>query len=113
MFNQLHLPSKANGLLHLLLHTSASLSLNENADSSVRVDVSRFINQLVPESFPYSHILEGADDMPAHIKSMLLGVSLTIRIQQGHLTLGTWQGIFLGEHRNNAGSRRIAATFIQ
>lgn len=100
------------GLLHLFLqHTSASLSINENADSSVRRDMERHFNIMVPEGADYyEHTYEGPDDITAHIKSSLLGVELTLPIQQGQLELGTWQGIYLGEHRNHAGSRSLVAT---
>lgn len=100
------------GLCHLMLqHTSASLTINENADPTVRADFEAHINVMVPENQPYyRHTYEGDDDMPAHIKSSLFGVSLTIPIQQGRLALGTWQGIYLGEHRDFGGSRKIIAT---
>ena len=100
------------GLAHFLLqHTSASLSLNENADSSVRRDMESHFNQLVPENAAYyEHTFEGADDMPAHIKSGLLGTELTLPISHGKLMLGTWQGLYLGEHRNHAGPRTIVVT---
>lgn len=100
------------GLLHLFLqHTSASLSINENADGSVLRDMESHFNRLAPENAPYfEHTAEGPDDMPAHIKSGLLGCELTIPVAQGHLKLGTWQGIYLGEHRNSAGSRILVAT---
>jgi secondary thiamine-phosphate synthase enzyme len=100
------------GLLHLFIHhTSASLAINENADPDVRGDVERHLNVMVPENAPhYEHILEGPDDMPAHIKSILVGPSLTIPVSDGHLALGTWQGIYLCEHRNRGGGRRIVAT---
>ena len=100
------------GLLHLFLqHTSASLSINENADSSVRRDMESHFNRLAPENAPYyEHTCEGPDDMPAHIKSGLLGCELTIPVTGGRLRLGTWQGIYLGEHRNSAGSRILIAT---
>ena len=100
------------GLCHLMLqHTSASLTINENADPTVRADFEEHINVMVPENQPYyRHTYEGDDDMPAHIKSSLFGVSLTIPIQQGRLALGTWQGIYLGEHRDFGGSRKIIAT---
>jgi secondary thiamine-phosphate synthase enzyme len=100
------------GLLNLFLqHTSASLSLNENADPTVRLDFESHFNQFVPENAAYyRHTLEGSDDMPAHIKSSVLGVSLMLPIQNGQLALGTWQGIYLGEHRNHGGSRRVLAT---
>ena len=100
------------GLLHLLLqHTSASLFLNENADPDVRADLAHWSDQAIPDGARYFvHTLEGADDMPAHVKSGLLGVTLTLPIADGHLQLGTWQGIYLGEHRSDGGSRSIVAT---
>jgi secondary thiamine-phosphate synthase enzyme len=100
------------GLLHLLLqHSSASLSLNENADPTVRGDLEAHFNQFVPENdIYYQHTYEGADDMPAHIKSALIGVNLTLPLQYGRLALGTWQGIILGEHRDHAPTRHIFAT---
>lgn len=100
------------GLCHLMLqHTSASLSVNENADPSVRTDFESHINVMVPENQPYYiHTYEGADDMPAHIKSSLFGVSLLLPIKSGNLGLGTWQGIYLGEHRDNGGARKILVT---
>ena len=100
------------GLLHLFLqHTSASLSINENADSSVRRDMESHFNQLALEDAPYyEHTYEGSDDMPAHIKSALLGCEMSLPITQGRLQLGTWQGIHLGEHRDSANSRTLIAT---
>ncbi len=100
------------GILHLLLqHTSASLSLNENADPDVRADLDRWCDHVVPEGAPYIvHTAEGADDMPAHIKTAMLGTSLTLPVQGGKLALGTWQGLYLGEHRDEGGSRRVVAT---
>lgn len=99
------------GLLHLLLqHTSASLTLNENCDPSVRHDMEQHFLCQVPENAPYRHGCEGRDDMPAHIKSSLLGASVTLPIGTGRLLLGTWQGIWLGEHRIQGGERRILAT---
>ena len=100
------------GMLHLLLqHTSASLTLNENADPSVRRDFESHFNRFVPEKAPYYiHTYEGDDDMPAHLKSSCIGVDLHIPIGSGHLQLGTWQGIYLGEHRDYASSRSIVAT---
>jgi len=100
------------GLLHLFIkHTSASLTLNENADPSVRDDMERHFNVLAPENARYyTHDTEGSDDMPAHIKCSLLGTSLTIPITDGRLNLGTWQGIYLCEHRDDGGSRTIVAT---
>jgi len=102
----------AVGLLHLLiLHTSASLALNENASPDVRRDFESYFNAAVPEDAGYwTHTLEGADDMPAHIKASLLGPSLTLPISGGRLALGTWQGIYLCEHRNRGGSRSVVAT---
>jgi len=100
------------GLLHLFIqHTSASLSINENADPTVRSDMEAHFSRSVPENAPYyDHTMEGADDMPAHIRTVLLGESLTIPVAKGELLLGTWQGIYLGEHRDEAGSRRLVAT---
>lgn len=100
------------GLLHLLLqHTSASLSVNENADPSVRRDFERFFNRLVPQGEGgYEHDYEGPDDLPAHFKSSLLGCQLTLPVRDGALALGTWQGIYLGEHRDQGGARRVLAT---
>jgi len=100
------------GLAHFFIqHTSASLTINENADPDVRRDMEAHFNHFVPENQPYyAHILEGSDDMPAHIKSSTLGCSLTIPIRDGRLALGTWQGMYLGEHRNHAGSRQIMVT---
>ena len=100
------------GLCHLFIqHTSASLTINENADSTVRNDFESHFNQMVPENAPYyRHTLEGPDDMPAHIKAGLLGQSLCIPISQGRLNLGTWQGIYLCEHRDHGGGRRIVVT---
>jgi len=107
-----HMSSLSIGMLHLFIqHTSASLSLNENADPTVRTDMESHFNQFVPEKASYYlHTYEGDDDMPAHIKASLLGASVTIPIAKGALALGTWQGIYLGEHRNHGGSRRIIAT---
>ena len=100
------------GLLHLFIqHTSASLTLNENADPTVRVDFESHFNQMVPENQPwYRHTDEGPDDMPAHLKASLLGPSLSIPLSDGRPVLGTWQGIYLCEHRNHGGSRRLIAT---
>ncbi|WP_413736130.1 secondary thiamine-phosphate synthase enzyme YjbQ [Sodalis sp. RH21] len=106
-----HLSDINTGLLHLLLqHTSASLTLNENCDPSVRADMENHFLRQVPEDAPYQHDYEGPDDMPAHIKSSLLGASLLIPVGRGKLLLGTWQGIWLGEHRNRGGERHIIAT---
>ncbi|EEX67014.1 hypothetical protein CGT92_18040 [Vibrio metoecus] len=100
------------GLLHLFVqHTSASLTINENADPTVRQDMEAHFNHMVPEGASYyRHIYEGDDDMPAHIKASLLGCSVCIPICNGRLALGTWQGIYLGEHRDHGGARRIIAT---
>ncbi|HSC04316.1 MAG TPA: secondary thiamine-phosphate synthase enzyme YjbQ [Solirubrobacteraceae bacterium] len=100
------------GVLHLLIqHTSASLALNENASPDVRRDFESYFNAAVPEDAPYwTHTLEGADDMPAHIKASLLGPSLTLPVARGRLALGTWQGIYLCEHRDRGGSRSVVAT---
>ena len=108
------LPAISNidvGLLHLfLLHTSASLTINENADPDVRDDLEMAMSKLVREDFPYSHTAEGPDDMPAHVKASMMGPGLTIPISKGQLCLGTWQGIYLWEHRNHGGRRRIVVT---
>jgi len=99
------------GLLHLFLkHTSASLWIAENADPDVLGDLDRVFDTLAPEDFPYRHADEGPDDMPSHVKSSLLGCSLTVPIHDGRLCLGTWQGICLGEHRRQAGRRRLVLT---
>ena len=102
------------GLLHLFIqHTSAALSINENADPDVRTDMESIFNRLVKEREPYYvHTFEGADDMPAHAKSSIIGAGLTIPITNGRLNLGTWQGIYLCEFRNYGGSRRVVATII-
>jgi len=112
-----HLPELGQidvGILHLFIqHTSASLTINENADPDVRGDMERHFNHSVPENAPYyEHTLVGADDMPAHIKASLLGASLSIPVHRGQLRTGTWQGIYLCEHRNHGGSRRIVATIF-
>ena len=101
-----------SGLVHILLkHTSAGITLNENADPSVRTDFESFMNKLIPENDPaYTHIFEGADDMPAHLKSSLIGQTLMIPVTNGHLNLGTWQGIYLCEFRNHGGPRRLVVT---
>jgi len=102
------------GLLHLLIqHTSASLALNENASPDVRRDFESWSNAAVPEDAPYwTHTLEGADDMPAHVKAALFGPSLTLPISHGRLNLGTWQGIYLCEHRDHGGPRTVLATLF-
>lgn len=100
------------GLLHLFIrHTSASLSLNENASPDVRRDLGTWFDEVVPEGAPYwTHTLEGDDDMPAHVKASLLGSSLSLPIAGGRLALGTWQGIYLCEHRDRGGARSLVAT---
>ncbi|MCW3149478.1 secondary thiamine-phosphate synthase enzyme YjbQ [Stutzerimonas stutzeri] len=100
------------GLLHLWLrHTSASLTINENADVAVRRDFERFFNRLVPQGEGgYEHDYEGPDDLPAHFKASLLGCQLSVPVSAGRLGLGTWQGIYLGEHRDQGGSRQVLAT---
>ena len=102
----------AVGLAHLFLrHTSAALALNENADPTVRDDMEAYFNRLVPENAAYyTHTLEGPDDMPAHLKAVLLGSELTIPISGGRLALGTWQGVYLCEHRDDGGPRRLVVT---
>ncbi|CPR17153.1 secondary thiamine-phosphate synthase enzyme YjbQ [Brenneria goodwinii] len=100
------------GLMHVFIkHTSASLTMNENADPDVRQDFERFFNRLVPENEPYyCHVDEGSDDMPAHLKGSLLGSSLMLPIGNGRLNVGIWQGIYLCEHRNHGGSRTLVVT---
>ncbi len=105
------LPEIGIGILHVFIqHTSASLSINENADPDVPFDLGRSFDAIAPEDFPYRHTCEGPDDMPAHVKNSLLGCSLSIPIQRGCLCLGTWQGIYLCEHRNHASGRRLMLT---
>ena len=105
------LPRIKVGLLHLLLqHTSASLTLNENCDPTVRSDMQQHFLKSVPDDARWEHDDEGPDDMPSHIKSSLLGVSLLLPVNHGRVQLGTWQGIWLGEHRIHGGSRKIIAT---
>lgn len=100
------------GLAHFYIkHSSASLAINENADIDVRIDMENYFNNLAPENEPYyTHIMEGADDMPAHLKAVIIGTELTIPIANGTLLLGVWQGIYLCEHRNAAGSRHVVVT---
>lgn len=100
------------GMFNLFIHhTSASLTLNENASPDVRADFERHFDVLAPENAPYyRHTFEGPDDMPAHLKAALLGFSLTLPIKEGRLLLGTWQGIYLGEHRDHGGARTLTAT---
>jgi secondary thiamine-phosphate synthase enzyme len=102
------------GLAHIFIHhTSASLTINENADPTVRGDFERHFNKMVPEEMPYfKHTSEGSDDMPAHLKASLLGNSLSVPITRGQLNLGTWQGIYLCEHRNHAEGRKITITLM-
>jgi len=103
----------STGLLHLhILHTSASLTLNENASPDVRRDLETWVDSAVPERFAWTHTLEGADDMPAHVKASLMGPSLTLPVAEGRLALGTWQGIYLCEHRDRGGSRALVATLF-
>ena len=112
-----HLPKvlPQAGLLNLFIrHTSCALTINENADPDVRSDMEKILNHIVRENEPYyDHVLEGADDMPAHAKSSLFGVSLTIPITNGRLNLGTWQGIYLCEFRHHGGSRQLVATIYE
>ena len=105
-------PLPKMGMLNLFVkHTSCALGINENADTDVRTDMEKILNRMVKENEPYyDHTLEGADDMPAHAKSSLIGVSITIPITNGRLNLGTWQGIYLCEFRNYGGPRKIVAT---
>lgn len=108
-------PLPKTGLLNLFVqHTSCALSINENADPDVRSDMEKIMNHIVRENEPYyDHVLEGSDDMPAHAKSSLFGVSITIPITNSHLNLGTWQGIYLCEFRNYGGPRRMVATIFE
>ena len=112
VLSALELPHQ--GILHLFIqHTSAGLAINENADPSVRVDFESYFNDIVNEDAPFvTHTMEGPDDMPAHIKSVLCGSSVTIPIVNGWLGLGTWQGVYLCEFRNRASSRKIVATIL-
>lgn len=99
------------GLLHVfIMHTSASVSINENADPDVPRDLEMAFNKIAREDFPYEHTMEGPDDMPAHVKSSMIGSSVTIPVRDGRLCLGTWQGIYLCEHRNHGGTRRLILT---
>lgn len=102
------------GTVHFFIqHTSASLSINENADPTVRRDFEEYFNRVAPENAPYfQHTIEGPDDMPAHLKAAMLGSSVTIPITNGELALGTWQGVYLGEHRNHGGRRWVVATLM-
>jgi len=111
---QRYLPQLKNyrvGLAHIFLqHSSASLTLNENYDGDARRDMEMMLNRIAPEDAPYRHTMEGKDDMPAHVKCSLMGVSLNIPISEGKLALGTWQGIWLCEHRDRGGSRSVVVT---
>lgn len=99
------------GLMHVFIrHTSASLSINENADPDVPADLEMAFDRIAPETFPYAHTCEGPDDMPAHVKAAMLGSSVTVPIRDGRPCLGTWQGIYLCEHRAHGGPRRIVIT---
>jgi len=99
------------GLMHIqLLHTSASLAINENWDPDVRDDMEMMLNRIVPEDLPFRHSCEGPDDMPAHVKACFLGSNLTVPVSDGKLNLGTWQGVWLCEHRDRAGSRKVLIT---
>ncbi len=101
------------GLAHLFIqHTSASLTLNENASPDVRRDFETWFDEAVPENFAWTHTLEGPDDMPAHVKASLMGASLSLPVSGGRLALGTWQGIYLCEHRDRGGARSLLATLL-
>lgn len=107
----LSFPDVTKGMLNILLkHTSASLTINENADPTVRDDMEEYFTDMIDEKPYYMHTYEGEDDMPAHIKSSILGNSLNIPITNGEMNLGTWQGIYLGEHRDNGGGRTLVLT---
>ena len=105
------MPTWRVGLLHVFIqHTSASLSINENADPDVPRDLEMAFNTIASEDLPYVHTMEGPDDMPAHVKASMIGCSVTVPIKAGRLALGTWQGIYLCEHRDRAGGRRLVLT---
>ena len=105
------MPAWRVGLLHVFIqHTSASLSINENADQDVPRDLEMAFNTIAAEDLPYVHTMEGPDDMPAHVKASMIGCSVTVPIKDGRLALGTWQGIYLCEHRDRAGGRRLVLT---
>ncbi|WP_424963447.1 secondary thiamine-phosphate synthase enzyme YjbQ [Ekhidna sp.] len=112
VLSQVNLTGIDTGLIHVFIkHTSASITINENADPTVRTDFESHFNASVPENAPYyQHTYEGPDDMPAHLKASTLGCSVTIPITNGQLNLGTWQGIYLGEHRDHGGSRKLVIT---
>lgn len=105
------LRSIGTGLMHVfILHTSASLTINENADPDVRLDFETVMNHVVPETLPFVHTLEGPDDMPAHVKASMMGSSVSVPIHEGRLRMGTWQGIYLCEHRDAADGRQLVVT---
>jgi len=109
----LHACSTRNGIVHIFIkHTSASLTINENADPSVRTDMESFMSDTCDDKHYFVHTYEGSDDMPAHLKASLLGSSVTLPLTNGRLNLGTWQGIYLGEHRDHASGREIVITVI-
>lgn len=110
--SDMDLPIDQAGLVHLFLqHTSASLAINENADPDVRLDTEDWLNKIAPEDqIEYRHTFEGTDDLPAHFKSMMFGVSVTVPLIEGALGLGMWQGIYLCEHRNHGGTRQLVIT---
>lgn len=113
ILSQIDISSIQTGMLHLFLkHTSASLCINENCEAEVRTDLENLLNDLCDDKIYFKHTYEGDDDMPAHAKSALLGVSINIPITNGKLNLGTWQGIYLGEHRYNGRLRRLVITII-
>ena len=102
------------GIMHVFIkHSSASLTINENADPTVRTDMESYFNKMIPENMPYfEHDTEGSDDMPAHLKSVVIGNSVSVPVTDGRLNLGTWQGIYLCEHRNYGGLRKIVITIM-
>ena len=102
------------GIMHIFIrHTSAGLTINENADPTVRSDLEKYLDKVAPENEPYyRHTMEGADDMPAHIKATLTGSSVTVPIKNGRISMGTWQGIYLCEFRNHGGSRKLTITIM-
>lgn len=111
--NVLSTCSIQNGIVHIFIkHTSASLTINENADPSVRTDMYAFVNDLCDDKPYFIHTYEGDDDMPAHLKASLLGSSVTVPLTNGRLNLGTWQGVYMGEHRDRGGSREIVITVM-
>lgn len=111
--NVLSTCSIQNGIVHIFIkHTSASLTINENADPSVRTDMNAFVNDLCDDKPYFIHTYEGDDDMPAHLKASLLGSSVTVPLTNGRLNLGTWQGVYMGEHRDRGGSREIVITVM-